>query len=289
MATCIKTMIKIVTDSTCDLMPETLSHLDVAAVPMIVNIDGKDQLDGLELSRQQFYDGLATYRDMPKTAANSPGTLAEAYRTAARAGANQIVSIHIARKVSGVCNAADIAAKDVAAEGIEVRVIDSGSMSLGLGWLCVTAAEMAQQGAPLDDIVAAVEQQRSHTRIVAMADTLKYLAKGGRVSALQAGLGELLQVKLLVDLKDGVISPIDRVRTRGRGLERLLTEARKSPGPWEHFSIITTNGDQAKDVAAVQFALSDFGPMLPDRPTLVTPVIGAHFGPLGLGVVIVGK
>jgi DegV family protein with EDD domain len=283
------TMIKIVTDSTCDLAPETIHQLEITAVPMIVNIDGKDQLDGIDLSRQQFYDGLATYRDMPKTAANSPGMLAEAYRAAARAGATQIVSIHIARKVSGVCNAADIAVKDVAAEGIKVRVIDSGSMSLGMGWLCVTAAELIQQGATLEDVVDAVEQQRSRTRIIAMADTLKYLAKGGRVSALQAGLGELLQVKLLVELADGVIAPIDRVRTRGRGVERLLTEARKTPGPWEHFSIITTNGDQAKDVAAVQFALTDFGPMVPDRPTLVTPVIGAHFGPLGLGVVIVGK
>ena len=282
-------MLKIVTDSTSDLAPEVAAANGIIVVPMIVNLDGQDYLDGVTLSRQQFYEGLPTYREIPKTAANSPGTLADAYRAARAEGATQVVSIHIARKVSGVSAAADIAARDVAEEGIDVRVIDSGSMSLGLGWLCVTAAEMARAGASLDDIVHAVEAQRSKTRIVAMVDTLKYLAKGGRVSALSAGVGTLLQVKLIIELKDGTITPLERVRTRGRGLEHLIAEAKKTPTPLKLFSIISTSGEQSADIAAMQSALADMGPLRPKATTLVTPVIGAHIGPMGIGVVMVSE
>ncbi len=280
-------MIKIVTDSTCDIAPEVAQRLSITVLPMIVNIDGKDHLDGIDLSRQQFYAGLPTYREMPKTAANSPGVLAEAYRTARAEGATRVISIHIARKVSGVCAAADIAARDVADEGIEVRVFDSGSMSLGMGWLCITAAEMAQQGATLDEIWHALEVQRQKTRIVAMVDTLKYLAKGGRVSTLSASVGALLQVKLIIELKDGTITPLERVRTRGRGVEHAIAEAKKTPSPFKLFSMISTSGEQSGDLAAIQAALVSMGPMQPNETTLVTPVIGAHIGPMGMGVVMV--
>jgi DegV family protein with EDD domain len=283
----IATMVKVVTDSTCDLAPDLVQRLGITVVPMVVTIDGKDYLDGVELTREQFYADLPGYHDIPKTAANSPGTLADAYREANTQGASQIVSIHIARKVSGVCAAADVAAADVANDGAEVRVVDSGSMSLGMGWLCVTAAEMAQRGASLAEVVRAVEAQRARTRIVAMADTLKYLAKGGRVSTLTAGVGGLLQIKLLVELQDGAITPVDRVRTRGRGMERLLDEVKKTPGKPLHYSILHSTGDLTKDFDLLRTQLQPIAPINPPEPVLVTPVIGSHFGPVGLGVVIV--
>jgi DegV family protein with EDD domain len=282
-------MIQAITDSTCDLAPDLVQRLGITVVPMVVNIDGRDYLDGVELTREQFYSGLPSYHDIPKTAANSPGTLADAYRAAQAQGATQIVSIHIARKVSGVCAAADVAAADVAGEGIEVRVIDSGSMSLGLGWLCVTAAEMAQQGASLQAIVAAVEAQRERTRIVAMADTLKYLAKSGRVSTLTAGIGALLQVKLLIELQNGMITPIDRVRTRSRGIARMLDQVKKMPGKPLHYSILHSTGDMAQDIDLVRSQLAPIAPIEPVEPVLVTPIIGTHFGPMGLGVVVVNE
>jgi DegV family protein with EDD domain len=282
-------MIKVVTDSTCDLAPDVVQQLGITVVPMVVNIDGKDYLDGVELTREQFYASLPNYHDIPKTAANSPGMLADAYRAAKAQGASQVVSIHIARKVSGVCAAADIAAQDVQVEDIEVRVVDSGSMSLGMGWLCITAAEMALRGATLDEIMRAVEAQREKTRIVAMADTLKYLAKGGRVSALTAGVGGLLQIKLLVELQNGAITPIDRVRTRGRGLERMLDEVKKTPGKPLHYSLLHSTGDLAKDFDVVRAQLQPIAPINPPEPVVVTPVIGTHFGPLGIGVAIVNE
>ncbi|MDW8350610.1 MAG: DegV family protein [Anaerolineae bacterium] len=280
-------MVKVVTDSTCDVPADTVARLGITVLPMIVEVDGVTHRDGVTLTRQHFYDSLPSYATFPKTAAASPELFADAYRAARADGADAVVSVHIARTVSGVCNAAELAASDVAGEGISVRVVDSGSMTMGLGWLVITAAEMAQQGASLDEIVAALEAMKQRIRILAMADTLKYLRKSGRVSLLTAGIGELLQIKLLVELKQGTVTPLDRVRTRRRGVERLLEEVRKTPGRPRCFSIVYTGGEQTGDIELVRRELQPIAPIEPPDPVLVTPVIGAHFGPLGLGVVIV--
>lgn len=280
-------MIKIVTDSTCDLSPDVAQRLSITVVPMVVNIDGRDLLDGVNISREQFYAGLPTYRDFPKTAANSPASLADAYRAAQAAGTNEILSVHIARKLSGVCNAADVAAGEVRDENIAVQVYDTGTTSLGLGWLAVKAAEMANAGAALADIIATLDSQKARTHVFAMIDTLKYLRKGGRVSAMTAAMGELLQVRLLVKLVNGEVTQIDRVRTRARGIERLIEEARKMPQPLQLFSVMHSSGEQTKDIALIEQSLADLGPRKPDAPALVTPIIGAHVGPNGLGVTVI--
>ena len=279
-------MIKVVTDSTADIAPDVAAKLGITVVPMLVNIDGTMYEDGVNLTHEEFYTNLPNYKDVPKTAANSPGAMADAYRST---GADQVISIHIARKVSGVCNAADVAAADVAAEGITVRVIDANTMTLGLGWQAIAAAEMAQRGLSLDESVREVEAMRAKIRLVAMADTLKYLRKGGRVSALNATVGELLQVKLMIELKDGVISMFDRVRTRGRGLDRVVAEVRKTAaqaGGLQKMGLIYTSGEMQKDLDAVRTQLNDLAPFDPAETVLVTPIIGTHFGPLGLGVVM---
>ncbi|MFC1466705.1 MAG: DegV family protein [Candidatus Brachytrichaceae bacterium NZ_4S206] len=282
-------MVRVVTDSTCDVPTDIVERLGITVLPMIVEVDGVAYQDGVTLTRQQFYDSLPTYATFPKTAAGSPELFANAYREARAAGADGVISVHIARTVSGVCNAAELAASDVAGEGIPVRVVDSGSMTMGLGWLVITAAEMAQRGASLDEIATALEAMKQRIRILAMADTLKYLRKSGRVSSLTAGIGELLQIKLLVELKQGAITQLDRVRTRGRGVERLVEEVRKTPGKPRCFSVVYTGGEQATDIERVRRELQPIAPIEPSVPVLVTPVIGAHFGPMGLGVVIVNE
>jgi len=197
-----------------------------------------------------------------------------------------VVSIHIARTVSGVCNAAELAASDVAKEGITVRVVDSGSMTIGLGWQAIAAAEMAKEGASLDAIAEAVEAMKARIRILAMADTLRYLRKGGRVSSLTAGIGELLRIRLLIELKQGKISQVDRVRSRSRGIQRLIEEAQKFTGQVRRFTLLYTAGSSDEDLAKLRQALQPLAPIEPAEPLLITPVIGAHFGPGGLGIAI---
>jgi DegV family protein with EDD domain len=279
-------MIKVVTDSTSDIAPAIAARLGITIVPMLVNIDGVMHEDGVSLSHETFYANLPHYKEVPKTAANSPGTMADAYRST---GADQVISIHIARKVSGVCNAADVAATDAKDEGIDVRVVDSSTMTIGLAWQAIAAAEMAQHGATLDEILRELEALRNKIRLVAMADTLKYLRKGGRVSALNATVGELLQVKLMIELKDGAINMFDRVRTRGRGLERVVDEVRKTAGEsggLKKMALIYSGGEMQKDIAMIRSKLSDLAPFDPADDVLVTPIIGTHFGPLGIGIVM---
>ncbi len=282
-------MVKVVTDSTGDVPVDIVRRLGIIVLPMIVEVDGVTHQDGVTLTREQFYASLPSYTSFPKTAAASPERFADAYRAAHAAGADGVVSVHIARTVSGVCNAAELAASEAADAGIPVRVVDSGSMTMGLGHLVITAAEMAQQGATLDAIVSTLEAMKQRIRILAMADTLKYLRKSGRVSSLTAGIGELLQIKLLIELKQGAITQLDRVRTRGRGVERLIEAVRQTPGAPRCFSIVYTGGDQASDIARIRRELEPIAPIEPPTPVLVTPVIGAHFGPMGLGVVIVNE
>ena len=277
-------MLKVVTDSTADIPDEMVAQLGITVIPMLVNIDGTMREDGISLTREEFYTQLPLYRDLPKTAANSPGVMIDTYRSL---NADQIIAIHIGRKISGVCNAADVAAADVRGGGIDVRVVDSASLTMGLGWLVITAAQMAAQGATADAIVAEVERLRAQTYILAMADTLKYLRKSGRVSAVTAGIGELLQIKLLVNVKDGVIGQFDRVRTRGRGIERLIDEAHKLAGQVQHLSLLYSGGDQQQDIALLRSRVSDLATIEPAQPVLVTPVIGAHVGPAALGVAVV--
>jgi len=279
-------MIQIVTDSTSDVPEEVARRLGIVILPMLVEVDGKTYRDGVDLTRQQFYDRLPGYAQFPRTAAASPEVFANAYRAARAANAEGVVSIHIARTVSGVYNAAELAASDVAREGIAVRVVDSGSMTIGLGWQVMAAAEMAKDGASLDAIVTALEGIKPRVRILAMADTLKYLHKGGRVSSLTAGIGELLKIRLIIELKQGKISQVDRVRSRSRGIQRLIAEASKSAGAAKRLAILYTTGSTDEDLAQLRQALQPLAPIEPAEPVLITPVIGAHFGPGGLGVAI---
>lgn len=283
------TVIKVVTDSTCDLTDAAARALGITVVPMFVEIDGVMHQDGVTLTREAFYTGLPGFRAFPKTAAGSPGMFADAYRAAARDGATDILSIHIARHMSGVCAAADVAARDVAAEGIRVRVFDSETMSVGLGLLAQTAARLANAGAGVPDILAALEAQRARTLTFALADTLKYLRKGGRVSAIVAGIGELLHLRLLVEFKAGRVEQLDRQRTRRGAIDKLVDAARAAarPNP-RYLGVMYTGGEGVMaDVQAVRSRLSDVLPEEQHIVAEVTPVIGAHFGPLALAVVVV--
>jgi len=279
-------MIQIVTDSTSDVPESIARHLGIVVLPMIVEVDGKAYRDGVDLTRQQFYSRLPSYARFPKTAAASSEVFAGVYRAARAAGAEGVLSIHVARTVSSVYNAASLAAADMAREGVQVRVVDSGSMTMGLGWQVIAAAEMARRDAPMNAITTDLEAMQARICVLAMADTLKYLHKGGRVSLLTAGIGELLKIRLLVKLKQGKISQIDRVRSRSRGIERLIAEARKYAGRAQRFALLYTIGSSDDELAQLRQALQPIAPLEPAEPVLITPVIGAHFGPGGLGIAV---
>ena len=279
-------MVKVVTDSTSDVPADLAADLSIGIVPAIVEIDGNSYLDGISLSRQQFYTNLNVYREIPKTAAPSPEQFTDLYRAAHAQGASEIISIHLNSGFSGLLKVAEVAARDASAEGVPVQVVDSQTVTMGLGWLAIIAARMADQGAQVNEIINRIEELRPHVRIYAVVDTLRYLRKSGRANALLAGIGDMLQIKVLLCVQNGIVTQIDRIRTRTRGLARL-NEVAHSHKTVKHLSILYTSEGQERDLTTLRTALTDLVPIEQQFVRQVTPVIGAHVGPLAVGLAMI--
>jgi len=274
--------IRIVTDSTSDL-PDTLAaRHGIAVVPLYINIGSQSYLDGVELSRQEFYQRLPEYDSVPTTSLPSPGQFVEAYRRLASEGASAILSIHIAASLSNTAEAARVAANELT--GLPVTVFDSGQLSMGTGFMALAAAEAAEAGSSMSEIISLLEDIGARTHTFAALSTLKFMLRSGRLTRLQYGLATWLKIKPLLTMHCGQPGLL-KVRTTSRAMERLISLATELM-PLEKLALIHTHApDQAE--ALWQQARH----LLPDgRQPLsveVTPVIGAHVGPGAVGFVCV--
>lgn len=268
--------VAIVTDSTSDISPRLAREYRISVVPAIIVMDGDDFEDGSGISRIDFYHQLPDMSELPTTAAPASGAFAETYHRLFEDGVDRILSIHVAARLSAIYNAAHIAAQSF---NDRVQVIDSGQVSMGLGFQALVAAELAAKGTPLEQIQHEISVVRPRVRVVAMLDTLEYLRRSGRVSWVQANLGSLLRVKPFLEVREGEVLRLGQVRTRRKGFAHLL-EKLLSLGPVERLAILHTN---APEQAAGLFEA--YGRQLLDGPEFinVTSVIGTHVGPNGLG------
>ena len=268
--------ISIVTDSTADIPVDLIENYQIEMIQNLIMIDGASLQDGIQISRQEFYDRLPWLNPPPTTATASSGAYHETYERLFRQGARTILSIHPAVKLSGILNAASSAAQ---AFGDKVQVLDSGQLSLGLGFQVLAAAEAVRQGASLENVLRLLKDLRQRVRLIAMLDTLEYVRRSGRVSWARARLGNLLQIKPFIELKDGTVFSLGETRTRSKGCQRLK-ELLHRLGNLERLAILHTNAE----AEARQF-LADLQLNLPSAPLVinVTTVIGNHVGPNGLG------
>lgn len=269
--------VAIVTDSTSDLPPDQLERYHIHSVPAVVVMEGRSLRDGVDLSREAFYQALPTLNPPPTTASPSSGEFEALYRRLFAQGVQHVISIHLASTLSGIYNAARLAAQ---AFQDRVSVVDSGSLTLGLGFLAVEAAEAALRGETAERILAHIHALRSRVRVVALLDTLAYLYRSGRVSWARAALGEWLRIKPLVEVHLGEVLRVAQVRTRRRGVQRLLDHVR-ALAPFRRIGVLHTNAEaEARALAA---ALN-----LPPETLIinVTTVIGTHVGPNGLGFAV---
>jgi DegV family protein with EDD domain len=269
--------IRVVTDSTCDLPREVVEAYGIRVVPMYIHTNGDSYLDGIDISRKEFYRRLPELDPAPTTAAPGPEKFRQIYEEVAEEGATEILSIHISVSLSAVVNVARLAAEEM--KEIPVTVFDSRQLSLGTGFLVETAAKAAAQGKSMEEILNSLEEQISRTHVFAALDTMEFLRRSGRVSGLVAGFGSLLQIKPLLKMFDG--EPIsERVRTNNGAfnrLESLLAER----GPFERVALVHTHaGEQAESLR------QHVAHLLPDGELTsvdITPVIGAHIGPGAVG------
>jgi DegV family protein with EDD domain len=218
--------IAVVTDSTAYLPPQLLREHNIAVVPVRVVVGGVSHEEGGDGSAQAVAEALSQWRPVT-TSRPSPLAFLRTYEAAADAGADAVVSIHLSGDMSGTLSSAQLAAQDAPCE---VRVLDSRTIGMAMGYGVLAAAGIAEEGGGLDDVVAAAEKRCAASCALFYVDTLEYLHRGGRIGAAAALLGSALAVKPLLTLIDGRIVPLEKVRTSSRARARLAEIAIERAG-----------------------------------------------------------
>lgn len=263
-------MVAIVTDSTADLSPERAEALGIVVVPLTVQIDGTSYEDGSELPPSEYYRKLAATKNIPTTSQPSVGRFKAAYESLQT---NDVLSIHISSALSGTVNSATMAAGQV--PGKRIRVVDSRTVSMALGFVAALAADAARQGAPLGELVALVEARVRQAGFYAVLDTLQHAQRSGRISFAQALLGSMLQIKPILTLRDGAVQPVDRPRTMRRAIDRVV-ELTLRDAPLTHLAVLHADNEPLACDLRARLAGAASGSI-----DVVTTgaVIGTHCGP----------
>jgi DegV family protein with EDD domain len=268
-------VIKIVTDSTADVPPELAAELGIISVPLYVQFGGQSYKDRVDITEDEFYARLQSDSVHPTTAQPSPQDFARVYDSLAK-GADGILSIHISEKMSGTISSAHQGAK-IMKTPIPVEVVDSKYTSMAQGLVVVATARLAKTGKDLQSLAAAARGFVPDIHLLVLFDTLKYIARGGRIGRAKALLGSILNVKPLLGIKDGEFVPVGQVRSRAKGIERLYELAKEAGHNIVEATVIhSTTPDEARSLAD---RISEF--VSPDKIYISRfgPVLGVHGGP----------
>lgn len=273
-------MIRIVTDSSCDLPEEIIERHRITVVPLTIRFGDEEFVDREELSKDQFWERLVGGEVTPETAAPSVGRFQEAYRRLSDEGADGVLVVCISSKISATHQAAVLAAEQYPG-GIPIRVIDSALVSAALGLVVIEAAQAAETGATIDAVEAIAREAAAATNLYATLDTLEFLRRGGRIGSAQAFFGNLLDVKPIISFHDGAVEAAGRVRTRKKALAAVVEHA---AGLGDRIRTLAVIHSDATDLAEFEAALDEV--WTGDRfVARIGPVVGTHAGPGVVGFV----
>ncbi len=272
------TKVAIVTDSTADLPPELTRSRPITVVPLTLNFEGRSLLDGVDIRPDEFYRRLPSVTTHPTTSQPSPGRFADAYASLLN-DHDAVVSIHISRKLSGTYESARQAADMT--DPKRVRVVDSELVSMSLGLLTLAAASLSSSGSDAAAIEAKVLEMRPHIQTYFSVATLEFLRRGGRIGRASALLGSVLQVKPVLCIRDGLVTPLERVRTFERALNRVV-ELTREVDRGHGVCVIVGHAGAEADAEKIGRELDSVAETLMIQP--LGPVVGAHAGPGVVGV-----
>lgn len=274
--------VKVVTDSTSDIPRPLAESLGITVVPLNVHFGDDTYLDGVTMAAGEFFRRLKTGGVFPKTSQPSAGLFVDAYRKLFDGGATAIVSIHISSKVSGTFNSA-VQAKAELGDNAPISIVDTGQASMGLGLIAMAAARAVANRQSASGVTDLATRLSRTARFFGLLDTLEYLHKGGRIGRAQMLLGSLLKIHPILTMQDGVAHPLERARTRARGIERIKGIARES-APLSGLSVLhTTEPEAAQSIA------DDLKAVAPNGEITIAqfgPVLGTYLGPGALGVAL---
>lgn len=274
--------VAVVTDSTADLPAELVEERDIRVVPMSVAFGAETFISRITISDEDFYARLARARELPTTAQPAPAWFAEAYADAADEGYDAVVSIHVSAALSGTV---DVARRLARVAPVPVEVLDSRQVGGALALMVLDAHRVAATSAPADRVVAAAQRTRERVRSLLVVDTLDYLKRGGRLSGAQALVGRALRVKPLLGVVDGRVEVVERTRTWGRAIERLVALAE------EHAAgaaarVIVTHALDPDRAGQVWERLEDRVEIDARLETVAGPIVGTHTGPGAVAIAI---
>ena len=277
-----KAAVRIVTDTTAVLPPEFIAAHPVEVAPQVIIFGEESYLENVELSTEEFVRRLKSSPQLPKTAAPPPGEFVKAYRRQL-AEAETVISIHPSGQVSGTVRSAEIA-REESFPGADIRIIDARTVGGCLGAMVMAAAGWAESGLGADEIIGRVQAMIPRARTYFLISTLEYLQKGGRIGGASALLGSVLQIKPILEIRNGQVEVFEKVRSHGRARERLIELVRQQCPPTPESYLCVMHADVLPDA---QRLADDLGATL---GCAVPPIhdVGAaittHGGPGVLGV-----
>ncbi len=275
--------VRIVTDSACDLPAEVADELGIEIVPLSIRFGDDEFIDREELSVAEFWTRCVNMSTLPETAAPAPGQFEAVYRRLADDGATGIVVIDLSGQLSATIQSAELAARSIADDDttdLDVRVVDSRSVSMGIGMIAVACARAAADGASIDEVEALARDLSDRTRVFAALDTLDNLKKGGRIGGAKAFLATALSIKPIIDVTGGVVAEAGKQRTRTKALAHLVERFKSYDGRVENLAVLHADCSDV-DVFVEMLQPHYDGEILVGE---IGPVIGTHGGRGTIGV-----
>ena len=278
--------VAVITDSTAYLPPDLSKQYHITVMPQVLIWGEEIFNDGVDIQPEEFYTRLKTAKVMPTTAQVSIPSMQEAFKTLLDQDYS-VVGIFISNKLSGTISSAIQARETLGVGEDKIAIVDSYSTAMAMGFVALTVARAAAEGANQSECVALAEKARSHTGIFFVVDTLEFLHRGGRIGGAQRFLGSALNLKPILAVQDGRVEPVERVRAKGKAVERMLELVKEQIGDRKPVRIAALHANAAQEARDI---FDRVGQMLEVSEAVfseVSPVIGNHIGPGTVGLAFI--
>ncbi len=275
--------VAVVTDSTAYIPPDLLQRYRITVTPQILIWGEETFQDGVDIQPSEFYQRLSTAKIMPTTSQVSVVTMQNTFQHLVDEG-HEVLGIFISSKLSGTIQSAVQAREAMGPAAAKVAIVDSLTTAMAMGFIALTAARAAQEGASLQECQKLAETAREHVGVYFVVDTLEFLHRGGRIGGAQRFVGTLLNMKPVLTLQDGRVEAVERVRTKGKAVERVLElvgEKIKGKTPVRMATLHANAAEEARQLLERATAMFHAEEGIFSE---VSPVIGTHVGPGTLGL-----
>jgi DegV family protein with EDD domain len=277
------TSVRIVTDSACDLPAEVADELGIEIVPLSIRFGSEEFIDREQLTVAEFWSRCANASELPETAAPAPGQFETVYRRLAAEGTTGIVVVSLSGALSATIQSAELAARTIAADDsvdVDIRVVDSRTVTLGIGTIALASARAARDGATVDEVEALATDLAQRTRVIGALDTLENLKKGGRIGNAKALLATALSIKPIIEVVDGIVEQGGKQRTRSKALKHLVDKVSSYQGRIDDLAVLHADCSDVDEFVEMLQPFYD-GEIVVGE---IGPVIGSHGGPGTIGV-----